>query len=136
MAKKKPKPPFPPEANDWRIALAKIIAAQELTPLDTMSRAMREYWQRAESFRQACEMALALGNEEDAVYYNDEKFKAIEKAVAVAAKAAPYLHPRLTSINTQIDTGPIQIELVRFSDSLQGQIETDAEKTTERNRKH
>lgn len=133
---KKTKIPLPPEATDWRIALAKIIANQELTPLDTMSRAMREYWQRAESFRQACEMALALGNDEDAIYYNNEKFKAIEKAVAVAAKAAPYLHPRLTSINTQIDTGPIQIELVKFSESIQQQIETDAEKTAERKRKH
>lgn len=128
MARKK----LPDSPQDWRILFAQTIAERHITPLEIMTTAMREYWHEAERYRQAAEVAIMMGDEDAAVEYHERKFVEIEKAVSVATKAAPYMHPRLMSTNNSVETGPLKIELVRFSQRAREELKVveDADNKT------
>ena len=117
--RKQKKASLPAPAQDWRILFAQALAERSITPLEVMTTAMREYWAEAERYRQAAEYAMIMGDEDAVVEYHERKFLEIEKAVAVAVKAAPYMHPRLMSSTNTLDAGPLTIELVRFSEQAQ-----------------
>lgn len=114
---------LPADPRECRAALDAWLKCFDITPLDIFNASMREYWHEAERYRQASEMAVMCGDVNAAVQYHEEKFKMIEKAITVAVKAAPYIHPRLMSTNATVDTGPVQIEIVQFGEKIKKQLE-------------
>lgn len=76
----------PGSANKKTREIADRAAAEGVTPLEVMLQAMRLLW------------AEAIGN--DGKIVDDEKAL---QAVSVAKDAAPYMHPRLQSIEARVD---------------------------------
>jgi len=124
---KQPSAALPDAVSKWRIQAAQELAEIDITPLEVMLAGMRMYWDMAESYRQAKEIAVMTGGEDDAVYYNNQMFLQIKEAVSIAQKCANYVHPRLLSTNSTIDAGPLTIELVKFTEAKQIESKTTSE---------
>jgi hypothetical protein len=71
-------------ANTKTREIADQAAAEGVTPLEVQLRTMREYWRQAHATG-AMDHVLA------------------DKACAIAAQCAPFLHPRLASVAAKID---------------------------------
>lgn len=97
--------------------IAEKAAADGITPLEVMLRAMREHVSHADKLQAEAEDAAvaALVGDVDpdiAVKYRQAALTAITDAAAMAKDAAPYMHPRLANINSTIDAdvrGTIQV---------------------------
>lgn len=89
----------PGSATKKTRAIADKAAAEGSTPLEVMVQAMREFVAQAEAVE------------------GDGKLKLLRSAADIAKDAAPYMHPRLASIeHTGENGGPLVVEVVKFSE--------------------
>lgn len=101
------------------VAIANEAAARGITPLEVMIENMR-WWHQEAGFliKTAEETARQGGAEPAAVLDLLRKIGSARQHAGDAARdAAPYMHPRLASIEHAGKGGaPLQIQIVKFSD--------------------
>lgn len=100
----------PGSANVKTRAIADRAAAEGITPLEVMLRAMREQVAHADALKEQAEeadTALLVGTEGvDPNLPRELRQKArmaLNDAAAVAKDAAPYMHPRLAQVQSTVD---------------------------------
>ncbi len=106
--------PDAPERWDILPLLAEKIAQSGITPLEVLTGAMRVAWNEAERYQAASKEAYAMGDDAAALAHHRKMLAMIGKASEYAVKAAPYIHPRLQSLQQKVDNGPLEIKIRRF----------------------
>lgn len=108
--------------------IAAAAAADGITPLEVMIRAMREHVELADMLRtQAVEAeAAVLTGDADAdlpMKLRRAALAAIGDASTVAKDAAPYMHPRLAQVTANVDANVRgQLKIVSEFDDLVGDV--------------
>ena len=95
------KPGVPSNKTINRLKIAEEAAADGITPLEVMLTQMRSYW-------------------------DADTDEARAKACDIAKDAAPYLHPRLSAVDTTLkDPGGLVVQIVKFAQPVAEQLDAE-----------
>lgn len=103
-------------ANAWNIIQRQELLNHGITPLEIMLAAAREHWDECEYYKGQSRAAAALDDIPAAAEYQVLARQAMDRAVAYATQAAPYLHPRLSAIRAQTTTEQaLTVQMIDYS---------------------